>query len=96
MKFQHSLLAKYLLIIIVALIIWPFVLPAYFLPSYLLDEELKQKSEYLDTDKLKKMWQLEAEKLDGADSEQVDEKLRELKDRCNSWLKRNALSLTRK
>lgn len=79
MKFRHSLIAKYLLIIMVALVIWPFVLPAYFLPSYLLDKDLQQQAKYLETEKLKKMWHQEAEKLDGGKAEQVDRKLRELK-----------------
>ncbi|WP_409275047.1 histidine kinase dimerization/phospho-acceptor domain-containing protein [Neobacillus sp. SCS-31] len=87
MKFRHSLLAKYLLIIIVALIIWPFVLPAYLLPSYLLDKDFQQKTDYMDRDKLKKMWHQEAIKLDGATSEQIDQKLRALKKQYPlSWM----------
>ncbi|RDU38196.1 sensor histidine kinase [Neobacillus piezotolerans] len=80
MKFRHSLLAKYLLIIIVALIIWPFVLPAYLLPSYILDKDFQQKTEYMDRNKLKKMWHGEAAKLDGAAPEKIDQKLRTVKE----------------
>ncbi|MFZ7943455.1 MULTISPECIES: sensor histidine kinase [Bacillaceae] len=80
MRFRHSLLARYLLIIMVALILWPFVLPAYFIPSYLLDEELQQKAQYVDTNILKQMWHYEAAKLDGANPEQVDKKLHTLKE----------------
>ncbi|MFK9092110.1 histidine kinase dimerization/phospho-acceptor domain-containing protein [Bacillus salipaludis] len=81
MRFRHSLLARYLLIIIVALILWPFVLPAYFIPSYLLDKELQQKAQYIDTNILKYMWHHEAAKLDGANPEQVDQKLHTLKEK---------------
>ncbi|WP_066307620.1 HAMP domain-containing sensor histidine kinase [Bacillus sp. FJAT-29814] len=80
MKFRHSLLAKYLLIIMVALILWPIVLPAYLIPSYLLDKDLQQQAQYMDTKKLKKMWHHEAAKLDGATPDQVDQKLHSLKE----------------
>ncbi|WP_244888958.1 HAMP domain-containing sensor histidine kinase [Neobacillus novalis] len=73
-------MAKYLLIIMVALIIWPFVLPAYFIPSYLLDKDFPQKAQYMDTNKLKKMWHHEAAKLGGFSSEKVDQKLHTLKE----------------
>ncbi|MCH6264885.1 sensor histidine kinase [Neobacillus citreus] len=80
MKFRHSLLAKYLLIIMVALIIWPFVLPAYYIPSYFLDKDFSQRAQYMDTNKLKKMWHHEAAKLDGAIPAQVNQKLHTVKE----------------
>ncbi|CAH2717055.1 Adaptive-response sensory-kinase SasA [Neobacillus rhizosphaerae] len=80
MRFRHSLLARYLLIIMVALILWPFVLPAYYIPSYFLDKDVQQKAQYIDTNKLKQMWHHEAAKLDRATPEQIDQKLHTLKD----------------
>ena len=81
MRFRHSLLARYLLIIMVALILWPFVLPAYFIPAYLLNKDFQHKAQYTDTDNVKEMWHHEAAELDGATPEQVEHKLRTLKEK---------------
>ncbi|MGG0237105.1 HAMP domain-containing sensor histidine kinase [Bacillus rhizoplanae] len=81
MKFRHSLLARYLLIITTALVLWPFVLPLYYLPKFTLDKEMHQKVKYMDTKKLEQMWNDEAAKLNGAPLDQVDKQLRSLKER---------------
>ncbi|PHA00117.1 two-component sensor histidine kinase [Bacillus pseudomycoides] len=81
MKFRHSLLARYLLIITTALVLWPFVLPLYYLPKFTLDKEMHQKVKYMDTKKLEQMWNDEAAKLNGAPPDQVDKQLRSLKER---------------
>ncbi|ENQ3108098.1 HAMP domain-containing histidine kinase [Bacillus cereus] len=81
MKFRHSLLVRYLLLITAALVLWPFVLPLYYLPKYTLDKEMQQKVKYIDTKKLEQMWNDEAEKLDGASPDQVDKRIHSLKER---------------
>lgn len=81
MKFRHSLLARYLLLITAALVLWPFVLPLYYLPKYTLDKDMQQKVKYIDTKKLEQMWNNEAEKLDGATPGQVEKQIRSLKER---------------
>ncbi|CAG9612607.1 Phosphotransferase RcsD [Bacillus rhizoplanae] len=81
MKFRHSLLVRYLLIITTALVLWPFVLPLYYLPKYTLDKDMQQKVKYMDTKKLEQMWNDEAAKLNGAPPDQVDKQLRSLKER---------------
>ncbi|MFD0695541.1 histidine kinase dimerization/phospho-acceptor domain-containing protein [Paenibacillus sp. GCM10027628] len=80
MKLRHSLLTKYLLIVIAALAIWPLVLPLYYLPGLLLDKNAEQKSKYYNTQKLEYMWRDEAKKLNGASSEQVTNQLLSLKE----------------
>lgn len=81
MKFRHSLLVRYLLLITTALVLWPFALPVYYLPKYILDKDMQQKVKYIDTKKLEQMWNDEAKKLDGAPTDQVDKQLRSLKER---------------
>ncbi|MGF9967174.1 HAMP domain-containing sensor histidine kinase [Bacillus rhizoplanae] len=81
MKFRHSLLVRYLLLITTALVLWPFVLPLYYLPKYTLDKDMQQKVKYIDTKKLKQMWNDEAAKLDGAPPDQVDKQIHSLKER---------------
>ncbi|AZU60750.1 HAMP domain-containing sensor histidine kinase [Neobacillus mesonae] len=79
MKIRNSLLTKYLLIISAALVLWPIVLPVYYLPKSFLDKDSKEKIIYMDTQELERMWQREAEKLDGATSDKIDKRLRTLK-----------------
>ncbi|MCR2821201.1 sensor histidine kinase [Lederbergia panacisoli] len=78
MKFRHSLLARYLSIIAVALLLWPFVIPVYYIPSLFLDEDLKLRANYIDTNKLEQMWHKEALKLDKANKEKIDKRLHAL------------------
>ncbi|MFD3445958.1 histidine kinase dimerization/phospho-acceptor domain-containing protein [Microbacteriaceae bacterium 4G12] len=78
MKIRNSLLTKYLLVIAAALVLWPLVLPIYYLPKSFLDKDSKQKIMYLDTQKLERMWHREAEKLNGATPDKIDNRLRAL------------------
>ncbi|MBW8348575.1 HAMP domain-containing histidine kinase [Bacillus sp. IITD106] len=78
MKFHHSLLARYLFIIATALILWPFVIPIYYIPSIFLNEDMKLRVNYIDTNKLEQMWHKEALKLNGANKEKIDKKLHSL------------------
>lgn len=77
MKFRHSLLTKYLLIISAALVLWPIVLPIYYIPKSFLDTE---KLLYLNTQELVQMWQREAGHLNGATPDEIDQRLRTLKE----------------
>ncbi|NOU91384.1 HAMP domain-containing protein [Paenibacillus sp. LMG 31460] len=79
MNLRHSLLTKYLLIVVAALAIWPLVLPLYYLPGLFFDKHAEQKSIYFNTQKLELMWHEEANKLNGATSEQITNQLRKLK-----------------
>ncbi|MCJ8007756.1 histidine kinase dimerization/phospho-acceptor domain-containing protein [Lederbergia wuyishanensis] len=78
MKFRHSLLARYLSIITAALILWPFVIPIYYIPSIFLNEDIKIRASYIDTNKLEQMWHSEALKLNGANKEKIEKKLHTL------------------
>lgn len=78
MNFYHSLLARYLLIIIAALCLWPLSLPIYYIPDIL--EQIKQQNHiYPNEEKLKQMWHQEASKLNKATSVQIDLQLKTIK-----------------
>lgn len=84
MKFRNSLLAKYFIIVIIALLIWPIVFPAIALVVYLKEtiymNEQQKTNIYASAKDLEQMWHKEARGLDGAEADQVDRKLGELKD----------------
>lgn len=83
-KFRHSLLAKYLLIIFMALLIWPFIFPLSFLlysiPLWLSGESSESTNIYAGGSTIERMWHREAEKLKDASAEMMDERLRKLKE----------------
>lgn len=84
MKFRHSLLAKYLLIIMIGLAIWPLVMPItlilYNAPMLLTQNDKHENIEniYAHGDEIEKMWHQEAEKLSGASSETINKQLQQL------------------
>lgn len=78
MKFRHSLLAKYLSIIAAALILWPFIIPFYYVPTYFLDDNMKLRASYIDTNRLEQMWHREALGLNGANKDRIGKKLQSL------------------
>lgn len=82
MKFRKSLLAKYLLIICMAIFLFPLLFPISamftYLPIWVMDEAEKQ-GDYPNGDELEKIWHDEAKKLAGADSNTINQRLRELK-----------------
>ncbi|MBS4218723.1 HAMP domain-containing histidine kinase [Bacillus sp. FJAT-49711] len=78
MKLHHSLLARYLFIIAVALLLWPFVIPIYYIPSIFFNEDMKLRANYIDTKKFEQMWHTEALKLNGENEDKINKKLRAL------------------
>lgn len=88
MKFRHSLLARYLLIIMAALLLWPFVFPAatilYFSPEFfgtIGKDNREEQHAYGRTSDVEKMWHNEAESLNGSTGADIDGKLHALKER---------------
>ncbi|WP_409343544.1 histidine kinase dimerization/phospho-acceptor domain-containing protein [Paenibacillus sp. MBLB4367] len=87
MKFRHSLLARYLLIILSALLLWPFVFPVatilYYSPELAaaLGKQDREENSYGSASDVEKLWHREAEGLKDAPSAAIDEKLRALKER---------------
>ncbi|MDF2660167.1 MAG: histidine kinase [Paenibacillus sp.] len=84
MKFRNSLLAKYFIIVFIALLIWPIVFPAIALVAYIretlyMNEQLKTNI-YASARELEQMWHEEAKALGGAGAEQIDRRLGELKE----------------
>lgn len=83
MKLRHSLLAKYLVIIFMALLIWPFIFPLSFLlysiPQWFSGESLAPANIYAGGTTIEKMWHREAEQLKDASPEMIDDRLQKLK-----------------
>jgi signal transduction histidine kinase len=81
MKFRHSLLAKYLLIIMMGLALWPLVTPItlilYNAPA-LSSKDDKPGNIYAHGDKIEKMWHQEAGKLNGASHESINKQLQQV------------------
>ncbi|TBL80035.1 HAMP domain-containing histidine kinase [Paenibacillus thalictri] len=84
MKFRHSLLAKYLLIIVIAVMIWPIImvssLAVYSVPRMFTGIPTENNI-YANSGTIQTMWHNEAEKLNGADAETIDKQLKSLKQR---------------
>lgn len=84
MKLRHSLLVRYLTIVILALLMWPLMIPvatiAYNVPIWLTQRE-EDRSLYTSSQDLENMWHREAKSLSGAAPGAVDDRLRELKNR---------------
>ncbi|PLR96560.1 sensor histidine kinase [Bacillus sp. T33-2] len=82
MKLKNSLLSKYLLIILLAMIVLPVSFPLisllFYLPAQNFDIEGIPNQYQSGTD-LEKMWHSEAEKLAGATDDQINNRLLELK-----------------
>jgi signal transduction histidine kinase len=74
MKFIHSLQAKYLLIIIGGLLLWPIIFPILYL-----DDFTTQENKYPNANELEQMWKSEAGKLKDANDEQINDQLHALK-----------------
>ncbi|GAB2697415.1 histidine kinase dimerization/phospho-acceptor domain-containing protein [Paenibacillus thermoaerophilus] len=100
---KHSLLAKYMLIIFVALVLLPFIFPVasliMYLPANFGYGEAEADSRYADGSRLEQMWHAEAEKLGGASDEAIARRLRELKDAYPEasvyWVDRNGITRDR-
>lgn len=88
MKWRNSLLVKYLLIVLLAMMIWPLIFPlaaiVYNLPRFLSHSEASEPNPYANGNQLEKMWHTEAEKLAGANGSEVDERLRQLREQYTS------------
>lgn len=80
MKFYQSLQARYLLLIIIALILWPLVIPftslIYIIPNRMIQEEPRYKNGV----ELEAVWHGEAEKLNHSTPEEINQRLKELKE----------------
>ncbi|MEC0245306.1 HAMP domain-containing sensor histidine kinase [Paenibacillus chitinolyticus] len=86
MKWRHSLLVKYLSIVVFAMLIWPIIFPMaavlYYLPhSFKSQEENRQTNPYARGNDIEKFWHGEAKKLQGAGDEGIDKRIRELKEK---------------
>ncbi|TCZ78961.1 HAMP domain-containing histidine kinase [Paenibacillus albiflavus] len=81
MKFRHSLLAKYLLIIMIGLALWPLIIPIsillYNTPG-LLSQNNVPENIYAHGDQIARMWNEEAAGLADASSENIHQKLQQL------------------
>jgi len=80
-RLKNSLLSKYLLIILCAMLLLPLMFPIVSLFLYFpLQVGAKDGDElYQDGKQLESMWHMEAQKLDGADAAAIDKRLSELK-----------------
>ncbi|WP_085524225.1 HAMP domain-containing sensor histidine kinase [Tuberibacillus sp. Marseille-P3662] len=84
MKFRKSLLAKYLFIICIAVFLIPFAYPLISFIAYSpiwAANEVQKEEDYPNGNELEDMWHQEAEKLSGATSRQINQRLHELKDK---------------
>jgi signal transduction histidine kinase len=73
MKIRHSFISKYLFLIIAALLIWPFLPALYYAPHLLWNSTPKY-----DTEELEKMWEQEAQQLNGANADRIDKQLQRI------------------
>lgn len=84
MKLRRSLLVRYLTIVILALLMWPLMIPiatiAYNVPIWLWERE-EDRSMYTSSRELERMWHREAKSLSGSSADAVDDKLNSLKNR---------------
>lgn len=85
-RFRTSLLSRYVLIIVTALLFIPFLIPASFFASWTVSRLLNPdgpelyKPPYGSAHDLKQMWHQQASTLGGASPQEMDAKLTELKD----------------
>ena len=75
MNIWKSLITKYLLLILIALLMWPIIPAIYYLPDILLNQGTVH-----DPMKIEKMWKHEAEQLNGADAHTINEKLSKIQE----------------
>lgn len=80
MKIRDSLLIRFMLIVLVA-IIWPILIPLYFSSDIYLNNE---KYKYLDTRKIEKEWQRLAVKLNHATATQINAELHKIKNQYSN------------
>ncbi|UVI29973.1 HAMP domain-containing sensor histidine kinase [Paenibacillus spongiae] len=86
-KLKNSLLSKYLLIILIALVLLPFTFPIMMVLIYLPmtlsgnDAFIAENEMYKDGLKLERMWHAEAGKLKDAEDSEIDRRLRALKEK---------------
>ncbi|MGE6257798.1 HAMP domain-containing sensor histidine kinase [Heyndrickxia sporothermodurans] len=81
MKFRHSLLGKFLIIIFIAVLFIPIVIPvtsALFYIPLLTSKQDDSDKEYNGKD-IEKMWHKEADKLKGASPDQINKTLKKVK-----------------
>jgi signal transduction histidine kinase len=81
MKLKNSLLSKYMLIILLALILLPFSFPLILIVLNMLPIQITEKDatrSYKSGIELEQQWLAEAKKLGGATDAQIDERLMEL------------------
>ncbi|AJS58697.1 HAMP domain-containing sensor histidine kinase [Paenibacillus sp. IHBB 10380] len=85
MKFRHSLLARFLTIIMVAFLFLPLILPVtallFYLPTEIISKNKVDQYIYANGDEIEKIWKGEAEKLKGASRETINEQLQTLHQR---------------
>ncbi|WP_338044022.1 HAMP domain-containing sensor histidine kinase [Paenibacillus lutrae] len=85
MKWRHSLLVKYLAIVILAMLIWPFIFPlaalVYYVPETLNRDQSQEPNPYAHGDRIEEWWHKEAQKLSGATPEVLDQELRTYKEK---------------
>jgi signal transduction histidine kinase len=73
MKIRGSLMSKYLVLILTALLLWPIIPAMFYLPGYMFSDHPMYRPE-----EITRMWQQEAVNLDGAGRDRIDTRLREL------------------
>lgn len=81
MKFRHSLLAKYLLIIMIGLIMWPLLMPAsviLYQAQTTLAKNDTSRNIYAYGDEIERMWHQEARKLNDASYEFINKQLQQI------------------
>ncbi|MGE8204934.1 HAMP domain-containing sensor histidine kinase [Heyndrickxia sp. NPDC080065] len=81
MKFRHSLLAKFLLIILIAILFIPIVIPVTSLIFYFpfLPNDHGKSEVYYNGNDLERMWHKEAEKLSNSTPEKINNTLLQIK-----------------
>lgn len=79
MKFRNSLLFKYLLIILLAVLLLPMMFPILSFAMYLLLPGKDEPNMYQNGVRLERMWHQEARQLAGAGDEAINQRLAELK-----------------
>lgn len=80
MKFHHTLLAKYLLIVLIGLILLPFSFPLLSIISYLPLEAMNKssKTEAISTEDIEARWEKAARDLEGQPSSELIKKLQSI------------------
>lgn len=73
MKIRGSLMSKYLILILTALLLWPIIPALFYLPGYMFSDHPVYRPE-----EITRMWQQEADNLDGAGRDRIISRLGEL------------------